>query len=207
MHAARTEVVKKIALDSPDPTSFSLFRRAIAREPEAWERLVKLYSPLVQGWCRQAGIAEHAVADVTQEVFAAVASALGQFRLDQPETTFRSWMRGITRHKLVDLARDREEPAIGGTDAQIRLQQVPAQADAFELSESPADVTGLYDRALRMVQHQVEGRTWTAFWQATVECRATAEVAAELGITPNAVRLAKSHVLRRLREQMGDLIA
>ena len=52
-----------------------------------------------------------------------------------------------------------------------------------------------------------ETRTWTAFWQATVESRATAEVAAELGITPNAVRLAKSHVLRRLREEMGELIA
>jgi RNA polymerase sigma-70 factor (ECF subfamily) len=45
------------------------------------------------------------------------------------------------------------------------------------------------------------------FWRATVESCTTAEVAAELGITPNAVRLAKSHVLRRLREEMGELIA
>ena len=41
----------------------------------------------------------------------------------------------------------------------------------------------------------------------TVEDRSPAEVAAELGITPNAVRQAKSHVLRRLREEMGELIA
>ena len=75
-----------------------------------------------------------------------------------------------------------------------------------ELSESPDDVSGLYQRALRLVRHQVEDRTWTAFWKATVESR-TAEVAAELGITPNAVRLAESHVLRRLREEMGELIA
>jgi hypothetical protein len=34
-----------------------------------------------------------------------------------------------------------------------------------------------------------------------------AEVAAELGISANAVRLAKSHVPRRLREETGELIA
>ena len=194
-------------MNPADPTSSSLLRRAIAREPDAWERLVTLYSPLVHHWCRQWGIAQHEVADVTQEVFAAVASSLGQFRPNQPGSTFRSWMRGITRHKLMNHARGRGEAAAGGTDAQFQLQQVPAPADEVELSESPADVSGLYQRALRLVQHQVEDRTWTAFWKATVESRTTAEVAAELGITPNAVRLAKSHVLRRLREEMGELIA
>jgi RNA polymerase sigma-70 factor (ECF subfamily) len=179
----------------------------MAREPEAWERLVSLYSPLVHHWCRQAGTAGHDIADVTQEVFAAVASSLGQFRPDQPGTTFRAWMRGIARHKLLNLARDKGLPAIGGTDALIQLHQVPAPADEVELSESPADVTGLYQRALRLVQHQVEDRTWSAFWKATVESRTTADVASELGITPNAVRLAKSHVLRRLREELGELIA
>jgi RNA polymerase sigma-70 factor (ECF subfamily) len=107
----------------------------------------------------------------------------------------------------VDHARARKEPAIGGTDAQIQLDQVPAPADQNDLSESQDVVTQLYQRALGLVRHQVEDRTWTAFWRSTVESRTTTEVAAELGITPNAVRLAKSHVLRRLREEMGDLIA
>jgi RNA polymerase sigma-70 factor, ECF subfamily len=168
---------------------------------------VSLYSALVHHWCRQVGIAEHEVADVTQEVFAAVASSLSQFRSNQPGSTFRSWMRGITRHKLMDQTRARGELAAGGTDAQFRLQQVPAPTHEVELSESPDDVAGLYQRALRLVRHEVEDRTWTAFWKATVESQTTAEVAAELGISPNAVRLAKSRVLRRLREEMGELIA
>jgi RNA polymerase sigma-70 factor, ECF subfamily len=207
VHSGRTSLAEIPALTPPDATSSSLLRRALAREPDAWERLVGLYSPLVHHWCRQAGIEEHEIADLTQEVFAAIVSNLGQFRADQPGVTFRGWMRGITRHKLQQHARDRGEAAAGGTDAQVRLHQVPAPSNEVELSESPADVSGLYHRALRLVQHQVEDRTWTAFWRATVESRATAEVAAELGISPNAVRLAKSHVLRRLREEMGELIA
>jgi RNA polymerase sigma-70 factor (ECF subfamily) len=204
MHASLAGLAETFAVSPADGTS-SLLRRAIAREPDAWERLVGLYSPLVHHWCRQSGIAEHEIADVTQEVFAAVVSSLGEFRPNQPGTTFRSWMRGITRHKLLDSARAREAPAAGGTDAQIDLEQVAAPVS--ELSEGPGEVSGLYQRALRLVQHQVENRTWTAFWRATVDSRATADVAAELGITPNAVRLAKAKVLRRLREELGDLIA
>lgn len=207
MEVVRTNLSEILLLNPADSTSSSLLRRAMAREPEAWERLVGLYSPLVRHWCRQWGIAEHEVDDVTQEVFATVVSNLGQFRPDQPGTTFRGWMRGITRHKLLHLASGRGQPAEGGTDAQVQLQQVPAPADEGDLSESQADVSALYQRALSLVEPQVEQRTWTAFWRSTVESRKTAEVAAELGISPNAVRLAKSHVLRRLREELGELIA
>lgn len=194
-------------MSSGDPTSPSLLRRAADCDPEAWRRLVVLYSPLIQHWCRQAGIPEQDVADVSQEVFAVVASSLSRFRPDRPGTSFRAWMRGIARHKLQHHVRQRGSPAVGGSEALERLQQVPAPADEVELSESPSDVTALYRRALRQVQDQFQDQTWTAFWRVTIENRATADVAAELGITANAVRLAKSHVLRRLREEMGELIA
>jgi RNA polymerase sigma-70 factor (ECF subfamily) len=181
----------------------------LAREPDAWQRLLALYSPLVHHWCRQARVPEHEIPDVSQEVFAAVASSLGTFRSDRAGTTFRAWMRGIARHKLWHHARRRHESAVGGTDVQKRLEQVPAPADEddVELSESPADVTGLYRQALRQVQQEFEDRTWAAFWRVTVENRLPAEVALELGITANAVRQAKSRVLRRLKEEMGELIA
>jgi RNA polymerase sigma-70 factor (ECF subfamily) len=194
-------------LNSGDHTSSSLLRRATARDPDAWQRLVVLYSPLVQHWCRQSGLPEHDVADVSQEVFAVVASSLAKSRPDQPGTSFRAWMRGIVRHKLQHHVRQRGEAAVGGSEALKRLEQVPAPARELELSESTTDVTALYQRALRQVQHHFEQRTWTAFWRVTIENHSTADVAAELGITANAVRLAKSHVLRRLREEMGDLIA
>jgi hypothetical protein len=72
VHAGRTHLAENVALNAADSTSSSLLRRALAREPDAWERLVSLYSPLVHHWCRQAGIAQHEIADVMQEVFAAV---------------------------------------------------------------------------------------------------------------------------------------
>ncbi len=118
-------------------------------------------------------------------------------------------MRGIAQNKLKDHARHRHEPAIGGTDAQKQFQQLqaPVESVEVELSESPGDVTELYRRALKQVQNQFEERTWRAFWRVTVENCSPAEVAAELGITANAVRQAKSRVLRRFKEEIGELIA
>ncbi|MHB1561421.1 MAG: RNA polymerase sigma factor [Isosphaeraceae bacterium] len=194
-------------MNDNDPTSTSLLRRAVARQPDAWERIVIIYTPLVRHWCRQAGIPDHDIQDVSQDVFAAVSSNLGTFRADRPGTTFRAWMRGIARHKLLHYFQDRGEAAAGGTDAQMRLQEVPTPSDEPDLSETPADLAGVFHRAVSLVRDQFEERTWRAFWRVAVEDRSPTEVAEELGITANAVRQAKSRVLRRLKEEMGELIA
>ena len=188
-------------------TSTSLLQHALAREPDAWARLVTLYSPLVRHWCRQAGVGDQDIPDVSQEVFAAVSSSLGTFRADRPGTTFRAWMRGVARHKLQEQIRHRGEPAIGGTTARKRIEQVAAPSDDVELSESPDDLASLCQRALGLVRHEFEDRTWRAFWRVTVEGHSTAEVAAEMGITPSGIRQAKSRVLRRLKEEIGELTA
>jgi RNA polymerase sigma-70 factor (ECF subfamily) len=45
------------------------------------------------------------------------------------------------------------------------------------------------------------------FWLAVVEDQAPADIAGRLGVTPATVRKAKSRVLHRLKEEVGDLIA
>ncbi len=177
------------------------------REPDAWGRIVTLYSPLVRHWCRQSGVAHQDIPDLSQEVFAAVSSSLETFRADRPGTTFRAWMRGVARNKLLEHIRHRGEPAVGGTSMRTRIEQVAAPSDGLELSETPDDLTGLCQRALGLVRHEFEDRTWRAFWRVTVEGQSTAEVAAEMGISSSAIRQAKSRVLRRLKEEIGELTA
>src|SRR5207244_1555004 len=112
-----------------------------------------LYRPLVVYWCRRWEVIGPDAEDVAQEVFQAVAAALPGFRHDRPEDTFRGWLRGITRHKLLDhLRRRRADPdARGGTDAQLHLQQLADQAPP--LDEEPAEeVSALYRRALELVR-------------------------------------------------------
>jgi RNA polymerase sigma-70 factor (ECF subfamily) len=188
-------------------TSTSLLHRAQAREPDAWERVVSLYTPLVRHWCRQSGIPAQDIADISQDIFATVSTKLPTFHADRPGTTFRAWMRGVARLKLLEHIRHRGLPGVGGTSTRNRLEQVAAPPEQLELSEGPGELTHLCQRALKMVRHEFEERTWTAFWRVAVEEQATADVAAEMGISPSAVRQAKSRVLRRLKEEIGELTA
>jgi RNA polymerase sigma-70 factor, ECF subfamily len=189
-------------------TSRSLLERVKADEPEAWDRLVALYAPLVFRWCRGWELREEDAADVFQEVFQAVATHIAGFRKEREGDTFRGWLRTITRNKVRDhfRRRGREPEGVGGTGAQGRRAGVPAPQAADEDSAAgEEEERGLFRRALRLIQGEFAERTWQAFWQTAVEGRPAAEVAAELSMSPGAVRVAKSRVLRRLREELGDV--
>lgn len=187
------------------PTSLTLLERVRGRDGDAWQRLVHIYAPLVAQWCSYKGIRGQDADDVQQEVFHAVSTGLEGFRKDRPGDTFRGWLRIITRHKILDFHRKRErhpEPQ-GGTTAQLRLQEVAEQ----ELpNDADDDLTGLYHRALELVRCEFEDRTWQAFWRSAVDGQAPDLVASQLGMSAAAVRKAKSRVLHRLRQELGDVI-
>jgi RNA polymerase sigma-70 factor (ECF subfamily) len=189
-----------------DSTSRSLICRLKAADPEAWRRLVDLYGPLVYSWCRQARMQPADAADVLQEVFRAVAGKIGEFRHDRPGDTFRGWLRVIARNKIRDHYRSREGQleAAGGSDAYRRFLEL--SDDASESDHSRVALSGLFHQGLAQIQAEFEARTWQAFWEVTVRERPAPEVAQQLGMTPAAVRQAKSRVLRRLRQQLGDLM-
>jgi RNA polymerase sigma-70 factor (ECF subfamily) len=63
---------------------------------------------------------------------------------------------------------------------------------------------GLFLRGLDLIRGEFEERTWKAFWQTAVDGRTPREVALEMSMTSGAVRVAKSRVLQRLREELGD---
>jgi RNA polymerase sigma-70 factor (ECF subfamily) len=189
-------------------TSSRLLQRVQARDPDAWRRLVALYTPLVRYWCRQWGVDDADADDLCQDVFQGVATGVEAFRRDRAAGTFRGWLRGITRHKLLDhRRRQRQRPiAAGGTDAYLRFLDVPEE-DLPALEETEAEVTGLYRRALETVRGDFEEQTWQAFWRTAVGDEAAPDVAAALGMSAAAVRKARSRVLHRLKEEVGDLIA
>jgi RNA polymerase sigma-70 factor (ECF subfamily) len=188
-------------------TPRSLLERVRADEAAAWDRLVRLYAPLVFGWCRAWGLQDADTADVLQEVFQAVATHLGRFRREKEGDTFRGWLRVIAQNKMRDHFRrlGREPPGVGGTDAQRRLAQLPGPPPPEDRAVDQEAEAGLFSRALDQIRGEFEDRTWRAFWQTAVEDRAPKDVALELAMSPGAVRVAKSRVLRRLREQLGDL--
>jgi RNA polymerase sigma-70 factor, ECF subfamily len=188
-------------------TSRSLLARVQADEPQAWERLVHLYAPLVLHWCRRHHLQDQDLADVFQDVFQAVVAHVSRFRKERADDTFRGWLRRITQNKLRDHYRrlGREVQGVGGSSAHERMAQLREPQPTQDEPIPEEAERGLFARALRLIREEFEERTWTAFWRTTVEGQAAKDVAADLCMTPGAVRVAKSRVLHRLREELGDL--
>ena len=201
--------------DTPQPgrrspgTSLTLLQRLLDNDPEAWRTMVRLYTPLLYHWCARGGVRGADAEDVVQEVFRAAVSSLDRFRRERPGDSFRAWLRGITRNMLlVHFRRASRQPHASGSSgdyAQLEAVADPAPTDPLE-EDPPSELEALRRRALELVRGQVEERTWRAFWLTAIEGHAPAEVATSLGVSPTAVRMAKSRVLHRLKEQFGELI-
>jgi RNA polymerase sigma-70 factor (ECF subfamily) len=163
---------------------------------------------MVRSWCSRGGVPGNDVEDVMQEVFAAVTAGLAEFRRDRPGDTFRGWLRVITRNKvLLYFRRTRRVPkAEGGSEALEGFEAIPDPLGSFSAEDDAAEAGELYRRALEQVRGEFEERTWQIFWLTVVEGRAAAALAAELCVTPAAIRQAKSRVLRRIKQEVGDLI-
>jgi RNA polymerase sigma-70 factor (ECF subfamily) len=192
------------------PTSTTLLYNIQVMDPEGWRRFVHVYGPLVYRWCRSSGLQEADAADVGQEVFQAVARAIGGFRRDQAGGTFRGWLRTITRNKVRDFARRQVTQTYGGggSEAREKLAQVAAEPSP-EADESPPDPEEeliLLRRAVELVLADFKDETRQAFLMVVVDHRDPAEVARELGVSVNVVYLAKSRIMRKLREEFADVL-
>lgn len=199
---------KMVSDNSSLMTRSSLIRRAGDREAEAWCELVDLYGPLIAHWCRRCGLESHSAADCVQDVFASVAVAITAFEPARAKGSFRAWLWTITRRKVLDhlRTRGRQPHGIGGSTAAAVLQEV-ADVSTVPDEEPTGDdqLQRLIHRALQQVQSEFEQNTWQAFWRTVVDGVSTDTVSNELNVSPAAIRQARSRVLRKLRQQLGDI--
>ncbi len=95
-------------------------------------------------------------------------------------------------------------PAAGGTDAYGVILNQPD--DHAEPDDEERELCGaLYRRALDFICDEFEPQTWTMFWRSVIDCVPTDAVAAEVRVSAAAVRQARSHILRRIRQEVAEL--
>jgi RNA polymerase sigma factor (sigma-70 family) len=174
--------------------------------PAGWNRLVDLYTPLLRAWLSRYGVPPHDIDDLTQEVFGAVVRDLPDFRHNARTGALRSWLRTITVNRLRNYWRGRKSrpSVVGGSGFDEALAQLEDPAGAFSRLWDADHDRHVLTRLLEQIRPEFEPATWEAFRILTLEGKPTATVAKHLGLTSNAVRIAKSRVLRRLREAAAD---
>jgi RNA polymerase sigma-70 factor (ECF subfamily) len=190
-------------------TSLSLLNRLQSHAgADAWDRLVRVYTPLIYGWLRKYYLQSADAEELVQEVMIVVVRKLPAFQHNGQRGAFRRWMLGILRNCLHDFwrARAREPAGSGESDFAERLDAL-AQPDS-EMSRcwDRDHDQHVLRRLLDQIRPDFQPSTWQAFCGVVLEERPANTVARELGITRNAVYCAKAAVLRRLRQEAKQMV-
>jgi RNA polymerase sigma-70 factor (ECF subfamily) len=174
----------------------------------SWQRLVDLYTPLIHYWLGSYSLQASDADDLTQEVLSAVVRELPQFRHDLRQGAFRRWLRTVAVNRLRNFWRaQRKRPiALGAGDFEAVLSQLEDPESRLSRLWDEEHDRHVIRRLLELIEPEFEASTWLAFRALVLEGKKAQEVAAELGISVNAVRIAKARVLKRFRQEIGGLI-
>ncbi len=190
-------------------TSLSLLTR-LRRSPESqsWDRLVELYAPLIRAWLRKYDVQDSDADDLLQDVLLAVSKDLGKFDHGGKPGAFRAWLKAIMVNRLRKFwrARDRRPQARGDSDIDARLAQLDDPASEMSQIWNRQHDQHVLRQLLALAEPNFEPNTWKAFCRVALDGAGPDVVAKELEISLNAVCLAKSRVLRRLRQESDGLI-
>jgi RNA polymerase sigma-70 factor (ECF subfamily) len=190
-----------------DATRLTLLQQAAGGQSQAWGELDRLYRPFLRSWFRVHDVPAPDAEDLTQDVLAALHQELPVFEHSGRAGAFRTWLRTACLHRLLGhrRAEGRRGRPVGGSDFQERLDGIEGSdpnVDAWDREHDQAVLRHLFSR----VSEEFEPATLEAFRRLAINEQPVAEVATALGITAGAVYVAKSRVLRRLREEAIRLL-
>jgi RNA polymerase sigma-70 factor (ECF subfamily) len=177
-------------------TRRTLLRRV--RDPsdrEAWEEFFELYAPLLENYARAHGLGRSDAEEVRDQCLEVLARKLPAFEYERGRGSFKAWLHGLVRGKVIDLARARK----------VRPR---ASVELGTLADARSDPDGLWERqwraehlryALGRVRDAESPERFQAFELLLVEDLPVAEVARRTGLAPPQIYKLKAALLRRVR--------
>ena len=201
MPAERDEVRLSLTI-----TSTSLLQGL--EKPEnrtVWQQFVERYRPLIMHYAQNRfGLGLHDAEEATQATLMAFTEAYQRGRYDREKGRLRKWLFGIATRQIKNLVRKRAQnreiqvpDRITGTGFIARIPDDDAELEEMWEEEWRQAV---YQQCMVEVRVQFDAKTVDAFELFAKQGLAAQEVADKLGMTQNAVFLAKHKILKRIRE-------
>jgi RNA polymerase sigma factor (sigma-70 family) len=181
-----------------------LLRIRDASDAESWQTFVSVYAPLIYRSCRRRGLQDADAADVGQEVLAQVARSIREFEYEPELGRFRDWLGAVVKNKVTRFLQN-EARGVRGAVSHTPVETLGGtEVDSEWVAEFHSH---LLTTAMDRIRDRFELPTWRAFEEVWRNNRPSNEVAHELAVPIEAVYLAKSRVLKRLREELILLAA
>jgi RNA polymerase sigma-70 factor (ECF subfamily) len=174
------------------------------QDPHAWQCWLSVYEPWLRDWLGRHHFQPADTDDLLQNILVVVSRKLPAFVHNGQPGAFRAWLRRILVHEVRSFLRQRQRPAAGlPFDWLNRLEDPSSELSRQWDREHDQQVVR---RLLAAIQPDFEESTWEVFRLLVLEDRPAAEVAQRTGLNRNAIYVAKSRVLKRLRQELGGLV-
>ncbi|MFK7767451.1 MAG: sigma-70 family RNA polymerase sigma factor [Mariniblastus sp.] len=194
-------------------TQMSLIECAKTNEPQAWDEIFKLYTPLIKRWAGLQGVRDnHEIENVCQEVLTKMFNSLETFSKPNGKGSFRGWIRVITRNHIHTNNLGRSPVTIGGSDWHRTLNEVPINRRAVDSlldsisDHQPQEKTYVFRKIMTWVESEFSPKKNLMFKGVVIDQRPAKDVAKDFDVTENVVYQNKSRILSRIRAVYEDLI-
>jgi RNA polymerase sigma-70 factor (ECF subfamily) len=190
-------------------TSQSLLERLHNRaDAQAWQRLMTVYEPWLRGWLSRHELQPADVEDVLQEILVVVSAKLPEFVHSGQPGAFRAWLRTILTNQVRHFLRGQRirKALVASQPLNDWLEQLADPNSPLSRQWDQDHDQQIARRLLASIQAEFTPTTWQAFQMLVLEDRPTSEVAQSLGLTQNAIYIAKARVLARLRAEARGLL-
>jgi len=189
-------------------TSLSLLDRLKDSSNEKeWGLFVELYRPFLCRYLAGFSICPEDAEDVSQEALVATYRALPAFRHNGRVGSFRRWFRTIVHQRALNYLRNkRHQPTLVGASYEDALASYESTSNSLEEEWEREHDQFVLSRLLTLIEPEFTKTTWEAFYRQVIDGQIALDVGKSLGISANAALIAKSRVLRRLREISAGLV-
>ncbi len=186
-------------------TNTDLLERLLdSADQEIWREFDERYRQVVVAFARRLGLQEADAADAAQDALIQFAKQYRAGKYDRDRARLRSWLLGIA--KRCAIAQQRKQRRQKGWRGESAFDQRPPDATINDVWEEE-----WRNAILRQSMHElraeakIHSATIHAFELYAYENLPVKEVAEAVGMTVNQVYVAKSRVIKRLQEIMGQL--
>ncbi|HMO14787.1 MAG TPA: sigma-70 family RNA polymerase sigma factor [Pirellulaceae bacterium] len=188
-----------------DTSKSLLDRLRTASTGSDWDVFVDLYQPFIQRVLRCRHIPQTDIEDLCQDIFACVVKGFNSFRHNGRPGAFRTWLGKIISHRVWKFYQDRPDTEVRKI-SDTALSEIASHPAELEQQWEAEHDQYLIHRLLEIIKPEFTETTWRSFLECVIKGRDVEDVAAELKLSTNAVAIARSRVMRRLRVFSQDLL-
>jgi RNA polymerase sigma-70 factor (ECF subfamily) len=173
-------------------------------DADSWKVFFDTYWRLIYRTAVKAGLSDAEAQDVVQETVIAVFKKIPGFEYQSSKGSFKGWLMQLTRWRITDQFRLRQQPSNEGSDGSAIVEQA-AVDDLTQATWEDDWERNLMDVAIERVKLKVDSKLYQMFDLYVFKEWPVMKIANAFGMNPGNVYTAKSRISKLIKQEVERL--